>query len=203
MKKVIILFGILTQAFSLYATLQAREVIDFNNKTYYIDQYLMRQNASFNQKFMEEKENLELGLFYSISNCWRGYVGHWEIKNDSLFFVKFESPFHNKPDYNQILQKKKYFNIENNADLVFSDWVERELYLDDYVLKIEKGIVTNILNARENTFMSRIENGELKTVPIIYNKGSSFRLHILIPAIILILTVLLLMWKSNRSPETI
>jgi len=46
------------------------------------------------------------------SNCWRGYIGSWEIKECKLYLLKLESDYELKGD-----------------DPLFADWVSEELQL--------------------------------------------------------------------------
>jgi hypothetical protein len=54
------------------------------------------------------------------TNCWRGYVGYWELKNDSLFLLELHANS-NKIDLSLIFKDKK------TDKAVFADWVNHSI----------------------------------------------------------------------------
>jgi hypothetical protein len=54
---------------------------------------------------------------YNSTACWRGYIGYWELRNDSLFLVELHGDS-TKIDLSLI------FNNRNTDKKIFADWVD-------------------------------------------------------------------------------
>jgi len=84
-------------------TRQLKETIYYKENEYRIkdtplDAYLQEKNISFPGR---------------ASNCWRGYTGKWEVKDDKLYLINFHSIiYHHKP----ISEQEKIENFEKNKD---------------------------------------------------------------------------------------
>jgi hypothetical protein len=54
---------------------------------------------------------------YNSTACWRGYIGFWELINDSLFLVELQGDS-TKVDLSLI------FKDRNSSEKIFADWVD-------------------------------------------------------------------------------
>jgi uncharacterized membrane protein YfhO len=54
---------------------------------------------------------------YNSTACWRGYIGYWELKNDSLFLIELRGDS-TKIDLSLIFKDRKTDNK------IFADWVD-------------------------------------------------------------------------------
>jgi len=54
---------------------------------------------------------------YNSTACWRGYIGYWEIKNDSLFLMEIQGD-------STTIDLTLIFNDREIKDKVFADWYD-------------------------------------------------------------------------------
>lgn len=57
---------------------------------------------------------------YNSTACWRGYIGYWELKNDSLFLLELNG-YSQKIDLSLILKDK------DPNKKIFADWVNQSI----------------------------------------------------------------------------
>lgn len=118
---------------STHATLQRPELIVVNGDTSRILEYPLEQkkylDSNFMKSFYEPRvEYIGNGLnriqyVYTVSsNCWRGYLGKWEIINDSLFLVDLRPCFERQNEDNPLEISKLFDNYHPNKG-VFANWV--------------------------------------------------------------------------------
>ena len=91
------------------------------------------------------------GLISKWSNCWRGFQGTWEIKDDKLYLIEFSS------DSYELLCKLP----------ILADWIKGEIkvatgdikettswaietYETEMHLTIENGLVVNTINIKND-----------------------------------------------------
>ena len=91
------------------------------------------------------------GLIEKSSNCWRGYVGTWEIRDDKLYLIEFNSGMYdvltNLPILaNWITGIGKVATVEVKAS---SDW-DMESYETEMHLTFENGLVVKTENIKNN-----------------------------------------------------
>jgi len=165
MKKTFVILIIIFISISAFSTDQKPDYLIINNDTLSIfsnplEQYFRKKKTNFNKLFEEYySENLPNGLtleYIIPTNCWRGYVAYWKIKNDSLKLVTVEDCCNCiKMSSNQIIEK--IFGKQKE----FADWYSGTLTIpkgkmfsgsnmgysaiSEYEEKIEikKGIVIN------------------------------------------------------------
>lgn len=93
---------------------------------------------------------------YNSTGCWRGYIGYWELKNDSLFLIELQGKSMN-------IDLSLIFSDRNTNGKIFADWFnysilnpygERILYVHmgySSIFEFEKefffskGILTDII----------------------------------------------------------
>ncbi|MFT3739079.1 MAG: hypothetical protein QM786_09995 [Breznakibacter sp.] len=54
---------------------------------------------------------------YNSTACWRGYIGFWELKNDSLFLLELQGD-------STIIDLSLIFNDRKTDTKIFADWVD-------------------------------------------------------------------------------
>lgn len=76
------------------------------------------------ESFFENEERPD-SLFdkygYNSTACWRGYIGYWELKNDSLFLLKLEGDS-TKIDLSLI------FKDRETGGKIFANWFNDSIY---------------------------------------------------------------------------
>jgi hypothetical protein len=109
---IILLFVLCSK--NLLATGQFGDVLIINGKTVEVFSNPLEQ-------YFEKKGNRTIGKIDmneegGCTALWRGYVATWELKNDSLFLVRIEINYCDKP---------KEINLKNEfgSKKVFADWV--------------------------------------------------------------------------------
>ena len=145
-------------------TAQVREILIYNNVEYRMANLpLSTFLETISHKY--EFEN-------TLSCCWRGYIGTWEIINDKLFLIHLSGTTNDDIDFTTELLFPGHGEI-------FAEWYSGELripigeqllyydarygpvYDENLFLEIEKGrlIKSYIINNKENIVKS---NGELR-----------------------------------------
>ena len=91
------------------------------------------------------------GLIEKSSNCWRGYVGTWEIRDDKLYLIEFNSGMYdvltNLPilaDWITGIGKVAIGEVKAS-----SDW-DMESYETEMHLTFENGLVVKTENIKNN-----------------------------------------------------
>jgi hypothetical protein len=54
---------------------------------------------------------------YNSTACWRGYIGYWELRNDSLFLVELQGD-------SAIIDLSLIFKDRKTNNEIFADWVD-------------------------------------------------------------------------------
>lgn len=58
---------------------------------------------------------------YNSTACWRGYVGYWELKNDSLFLINIQGD-------STSVDLSLIFNDREIKSKIFADWYDNSIY---------------------------------------------------------------------------
>lgn len=140
LKHIYILFTVLIHTFTSQATEQISESFHYNGEHYW--------SYTFPLKSYPKLDSLEKPKG-NLSSCWRGYVGTWKIRNDSLFLKKLSSPGRLHKLRKHSLRKNFSDACQNNE--VFASWYkgdvtlfghELELGIDQPIVSFENGLVS-------------------------------------------------------------
>jgi hypothetical protein len=98
------------------------------------------------------------------SDCWRSYIGYWEIKDDQLFLVDIDA-------YDDDGKKVKVSDLFNGQTEVFADWVSEELCIPQgKLLKYSHGGFSSIY---ERDLLLKFEKGRLIDERVVENSISN------------------------------
>lgn len=140
-----------------FATPQVQEVLIYGEDTMYVDFYplemLMDKDEVLYKMIMRASDCL-------LSCCWRGHVGTWKIKNDSLFLVRLQDGCLKKD-----LKLSLFFDTsEISKNGVFAYWFSQEV-----VANYGKWLDYNEINwssVYEGTFKCNLNKGIISNVKI-------------------------------------
>jgi len=124
--KHLILLLVLFRSTSIFATIQIPEVVIIGHRNIHLLQYPLAQHPTVLDRMQQLKVD-QSNLFCIQSNCWRGYRGIWEIKNDSLFLVKIENPCSSSNKKKSNYQLSALFDHKFDEAPIFADWVSDTL----------------------------------------------------------------------------
>jgi hypothetical protein len=156
---------LLASTTSASATAQFPEIIKVDGKAESLTTEPLGQYLDNPDKFKILKEHTKLG---TCSALWRGYVGHWEIKNNKLLLNKIETDSCSEETKKTLLLNKLF---PGKPQPVFADWYSGTLQLPkgklvEYIhagyasryekyliLEIKKGFVVNqyIVNDKDKS----------------------------------------------------
>jgi hypothetical protein len=119
-----LLFTVVITLFS-FATQQTPDLLIVGKDTFYLKSFPIDK-----LNFKENMNPFDTGLFVS-TNCWRGYIATWELKDNKLFLQKVQKCNTDSIiDYNKVIS---YFetngykaNIINGK--IFADWYSAKLF---------------------------------------------------------------------------
>lgn len=124
MKKILItLVTLLALTTPAHATAQFPEIIKVDGKTESLTAEPLGQYLDNPDKFKILKEHTNLGTCTAL---WRGYVGHWEIKNSKLLLNEIETGSCSK-ETRKVLPLDKLF--PGKPQPVFADWYSGTLVM--------------------------------------------------------------------------
>lgn len=103
---------------SLFGTAQAPDYLIYQGDTLAI--FSNPLEAYFDENHPRPDSIFEKYGYHS-TGCWRGYIGYWELKEDSLFLVKLEG------DSVDIDLSLVFPNREVKKTLIFADWYSYSL----------------------------------------------------------------------------
>jgi hypothetical protein len=91
------------------------------------------------------------GLIEKSSNCWRGYVGTWEIRDDKLYLIEFNSGMYDVLTNLPILADwiTGIGKVATGEVKASSDW-DMESYETEMHLTFENGLVVKTENIKNN-----------------------------------------------------
>ena len=91
------------------------------------------------------------GLIEKSSNCWRGYVGTWEIRDDKLYLIEFNSGMYDDLTNLPILADwiTGIGKVATGEVKASSDW-DMESYETEMHLTFENGLVVKTENIKNN-----------------------------------------------------
>ena len=91
------------------------------------------------------------GLIEKSSNCWRGYVGTWEIRDDKLYLIEFNSGMYDVLTNLPILADwiTGIGKVATGEVKASSDW-DMESYETEMHLTFENGLVVKTENVKNN-----------------------------------------------------
>jgi hypothetical protein len=91
------------------------------------------------------------GLIEKSSNCWRGYVGTWEIRDDKLYLIEFNSGMYDVLTNLPILADwiTGVGQVATGDMIKGSSW-DNTRYESEMHLTFENGLVVNTENFKNN-----------------------------------------------------
>jgi len=168
MREILTVYLMLCGCLLVQATSQIPDRVEYNGTDFNLGRSPFFDSETYPlEKYFEQNDTLKKNVFWEYrgavsSNCWRGYVAQWQIKDDKLFLLDFSFYPSVKEDKKGDLfaQKKQPKNILSllNKDWkspVFAEWFNGEMILSDtkkwevYLLTIKEGIVTEIIPLEE------------------------------------------------------
>lgn len=166
MRKVVFIFvSLLLFCNNAKGTPQTPDLLIYKGDTLYIYPFIV-SNRIYNLPDWEEiyKQTRIYESFFSSTNCWRGFISVFEIKNDSLFFVKAYGRDEQEIDLSFVLGKK-----EN----VFLDWATDTLTCyQNRIISVHDGNGGYYQNetdfAFENGILKKVEKYENTIKPSVY-----------------------------------
>jgi hypothetical protein len=91
------------------------------------------------------------GIIQKSTNCWRGYVGTWEIKNDKLYLIDFSSGMYDVLVNLPILADWiTGVGIVATGEMIKDSSWDIESYESEMHLTFENGLVVNTENFKNN-----------------------------------------------------
>lgn len=57
---------------------------------------------------------------YNLTACWRGYIGYWELKNDSLYLIELQGD-------STSIDLSLIFQDRETKDKIFADWYDNSI----------------------------------------------------------------------------
>jgi len=91
------------------------------------------------------------GIIEQSSNCWRGYVGTWEIRDDKLYLIEFNSGMYDVLTNLPILADwiTGIGKVATGEVKASSDW-DMETYETEMHLTFKNGLVVKTENIKNN-----------------------------------------------------
>ncbi|NOU48264.1 MAG: energy transducer TonB [Bacteroidales bacterium] len=157
--KLILRLFLLVFPLSLAATPQGHEILIYQGDTMFIDYFPL-------EKLREQDISLWLKLNKLLpsksSKCWRGYIGTWQIVNDSLFLIQIEKDIYDDDEIKEIDLGILFSKKQVTTNGVFASWYTETIqsnygdfldtnkdemymiYSGQFFCTINRGIVSNV-----------------------------------------------------------
>ncbi|MFH1050861.1 MAG: hypothetical protein V1779_08040 [bacterium] len=134
-------------------TTQIKEILILNGKkTIMLSEPDIPVDSEFIEDLLKEDGIESLPDKFKFSDCWRRYLGTWEIKGDKLFLIDIEGSYR-----------------KNNKEPIFADWYSGTIIVPQG--RLLKNIHLGYKQIYEEEIQIEIEQGFVQSIAVIDNRG--------------------------------